>query len=123
MTALLASATALALAAWLASIPGQAEDGPLPEMEVSRKPVTCTDAAGIIYDRGTPGFERCISEMNQAAREKLNEEQAGKVEQHRGRSGREEASRAEESRRTKSRTPKGEASPSPLPTASMTPAQ
>jgi len=76
IAAMTASATALVLSAWLASIPGQAED---------RKPVTCTDAAGIIYDRGTPGFERCLQDMNQAAQ--VESEQAAQSSRAR-RSGR-----------------------------------
>ena len=53
------------LSAWLASIPGQAEDSSLDQLNNVRKPITCTDAAGIIYERGTPGFERCLTEMSQ----------------------------------------------------------
>lgn len=75
-----ASAAALIFSAWLASIPGQAEDT-MSEGDTQRKPVTCTDAAGIIYDRGTPGFERCLQEMNQAAQAESEKqsEQAGKT--------------------------------------------
>lgn len=58
----------LILCGGLGSISGQAEDMPA-GAEGSRKPVTCTDAAGILYERGTPGFERCLQEMEQAARE------------------------------------------------------
>ena len=70
-----ASTLALALSGWLAAIPGEARNGPTAELEISRRPVTCIDASGILYERGTPGFERCLSEMNQAARE-----QAGRAE-------------------------------------------
>ncbi|MEN9722716.1 MAG: hypothetical protein RJB38_702 [Pseudomonadota bacterium] len=62
-SALFATLLALALSAWLASQPGQAEDAPLGEIDL-KKPVTCTDAAGILYERGTPGFERCWNELN-----------------------------------------------------------
>lgn len=58
----------LILCGGLGSTPVQAEDMPA-GAESSRKPVTCTDAAGILYERGTPGFERCLQEMEQAARE------------------------------------------------------
>jgi hypothetical protein len=79
LTFLLASGAAIALCGWLASIPGQAQDSGLDQLHSPRKPVTCTDAAGIIYERGTPGFERCLSEMEQAAMEQTKKEQAGKA--------------------------------------------
>ena len=70
--AALATGVALVLSLWLAAIPGQAEE----QAEDSRRPVTCTDSAGVIYERGTPGFERCLSETHQEGAE---QEMAGKV--------------------------------------------
>ena len=53
-----------------------AEEKPARDSSSLRKPVTCTDASGILYERGTPGFDRCLSEMIRPP-----SEQAGKVEE------------------------------------------
>ncbi len=107
---MIASATALVLSAWLASIPGQAEDQTLSEAITQRKPVTCTDAAGIIYDRGTPGFERCLQEMNQAA-------QAEPEQKVVGNGGRNESSeQAGRSSPSRSRAPRPTNTPTTTPT-------
>ena len=72
-----ASGVAMSLAGWLASVPGQEE------LKTTRLPITCTDAAGILYERGTPGFERCLKDMLLRAEAKTPSpapEQAGAVE-------------------------------------------
>ncbi|MBU6375261.1 MAG: hypothetical protein KGQ59_04645 [Bdellovibrionales bacterium] len=83
------SSLAVALCGWLAIIPGQAEEPLFEPQNIDRKPVTCTDAAGIIYERGTPGFERCLIDMNrnepeQAAREAETQESHKGIKKRKG---------------------------------------
>jgi hypothetical protein len=109
--AMFASAAALIFSAWLASIPGQAEENTPNEGDTQRKPVTCTDVAGIIYDRGLPGFERCLQEMNQAAQAESQEQ----VLRHGGKSDQAGTTSKKSSRKSR-KGPRPTDTPTPLPT-------